>query len=468
MTKIGLEIHCQLTKLESKLFCPCKADYRGFEPNTNICPICVGLPGSLPRLNQKALEKAALISLALKCNIPGKISFFRKNYFYPDLPKNYQITQFDAYGHTSIGNNGIINVEGKEIRIRRIQLEEDPGRLIYEGSSEKTQITLVDYNRAGTPLVEIVTEPDFESPKQVRVFLNILVDLLENLGVSDPVLEGAIRADGNVSIEGGNKVEIKNVSSFHDLEKAVHFEITRQQSLADRNIPIELETRQWDDKRKITVSARSKEEEQDYRYFLEGDIPWVILDPKYVQNLQKEMPESISSKKDRYIKQYQIPMQVAEVLSSDKYYSDLFEQSYNDKNAKEIANIITTDLMGFVDTKEKRVQSKLSSRHLSELAEAIISNKITRNSAKTALQEIVKTGKPLSEIISELDLEQVLDESALLGVIDQDTNEAATAVNEIKEKPETVNFLVGKVMKKTKGKADPSITLQLLKSKLGI
>ena len=468
MTKIGLEIHCQLTKLESKLFCPCKADYRGFEPNSNICPICVGLPGSLPRLNQKALEKAALISLALKCNVPGKISFFRKNYFYPDLPKNYQITQFDAYGHTSIGNNGIINIEGKEIRIRRIQLEEDPGRLIYEGSSEKTQITLVDYNRAGTPLVEIVTEPDFESPKQVRVFLNILVDLLENLGVSDPVLEGAIRADGNVSIEGGNKVEIKNVSSFHDLEKAVHFEITRQQSLADRNIPIELETRQWDDRRKITVSARSKEEEQDYRYFLEGDIPWVILDPKYVQNLQKEMPESISSKKARYIKQYQIPMQVAEVLSSDKYYSDLFEQSYNDKNAKEIANIITTDLMGFVDTKEKRVQSKLSSRHLSELAEAIISNKITRNSAKTALQEIVKTGKTLSEIISELDIGQVFDESSLLGVIDEVINEEANAVNEIKEKPETVNFLVGKVMKKTKGKADPSITLQLLKSKLGI
>jgi len=468
MTKIGLEIHCQLTKLESKLFCPCKADYRGFEPNTNICPICVGLPGSLPRLNQKALEKAALISLALKCRIPEKISFYRKNYFYPDLPKNYQITQFDAYGPTSMGHNGIINIEGKEIRIRRIQLEEDPGRLIYEGSSEKTKITLVDYNRAGTPLVEIVTEPDFENPKQVRVFLNILVDLLENLGVSNPSLEGALRVDGNVSIEGGNKVEIKNVSSFHDLEKAVHFEITRQQSLVERGIPVELETRQWDEGRKITVSARSKEEEQDYRYFLEGDIPWVVLDPKHIDSLKKQMPESISSKKDRYIKQYQIPMQVAEVLSSDKYYSDLFEQSYNDKNAKEIANIITTDLMGFVDTKEKRSQSKLSSQHLTELADAIISNKITRNSAKTALQEIVQTGKSLSEIISDLDLGQVFDESSLLGVIDQVVNEEANAVNEIKEKPETVNFLVGKVMKKTKGKADPSITLQLLKSKLGI
>jgi aspartyl-tRNA(Asn)/glutamyl-tRNA(Gln) amidotransferase subunit B len=465
---IGLEIHCQLTKLESKLFCSCKADYRGFEPNANICPICIGLPGSLPRLNQKALEKAAMISLALNCKIPEKISFYRKNYFYPDLPKNYQITQFDAYGHTSMGNEGKISIEGKEIRIKRIQLEEDPGRLIYEGSSEKTQITLVDYNRAGTPLVEIVTEPDFDSPKQVRVFLNILVDLLENLGVSDPTLEGAIRADGNVSIEGGAKVEIKNVSSFHDLEKAVHFEITRQQSLMDRNIPIELETRQWDDRRKITISARSKEEEQDYRYFLEGDIPWIVLEPKYVQKLQKVMPESISSKKDRYVNQYKIPLQVAEVLSSDKFYSDLFEKAHDEKNAKELANIITTDLMGFVDTKEKRDKSKLTAEHLSELANAILNNKITRNSSKKALQEMVKTGKSLTEIISALDLGHVSDENELIKIINLVISEETDAVSQIKEKPETVNFLVGKVMQKTKGGADPTLTLQILKNKLKI
>ena len=466
MSKIGLEIHCQLTKLESKLFCSCKANYRGLEPNTNICPICVGLPGSLPRLNKSGVEKATLISLALNCIIPPKISFYRKNYFYPDLPKNYQITQFDAYGHTSMGKNGKITVDGKEIKIRRIQLEEDPGRLIYEGSSEKTQITLVDYNRAGTPLVEIVTEPDFENPKQVRVFLNILVDLLENLGVSDPTLEGAVRADGNVSIEGGNKVEIKNVSSFHDLEKAVHFEITRQQSLIDRGIPVELETRQWDDRRKITVSARSKEEEQDYRYFLEGDIPWVILNPQQIQNLKNKMPESISSKRDRYVAQYNIPEQVADILSSDKFYSDLFEQAHNKTNAKEIANIITTDLMGFVDTNEKRQKLKLNSQHLTDLANAIMTNKITRNSAKIALQEIVNTGKSLSVVISELDLSHVFDESALSDIIDQVIKEHESAVNEVKEKPETINFLVGKVMQKTKGKADPTLTLELLKKKL--
>jgi len=293
-----------------------------------------------------------------------------------------------------------------------------------------------------------------------------LVDLLENLGVSDPTLEGAVRADGNVSIEGGNKVEIKNVSSFHDLEKAVHFEITRQQSLIDRGIPVELETRQWDDRRKITVSARSKEEEQDYRYFLEGDIPWVILDPQHVHHLKNKMPESISSKRDRYVAQYNIPEQVADILSSDKFYSDLFEQAHNKTNAKEIANIITTDLMGFVDTNEKRQKLKLNSQHLNDLANAIMTNKITRNSAKIALQEIVNTGKSLSVVISELDLSHVFDESALFVIIEQIIKEHESAVNEVKEKPETINFLVGKVMQKTKGKADPTLTLELLKKKL--
>jgi aspartyl-tRNA(Asn)/glutamyl-tRNA(Gln) amidotransferase subunit B len=282
--------------------------------------VCIGLPGSLPRLNKKAVEKATIIAMALNCNTPEKLAFFRKNYFYPDLPKNFQITQLNVYGEHSIGQNGKISVDNKEIKIRRIQLEEDPGRLIYEGTSEKTQITLVDYNRAGTPLVEIVTEPDFENERQVRLFLNILSDLLENLNVSNSSLEGAMRADGNISIKGGNKVEIKNVNSFHDLEKALHFEITRQESLVSRDIPIEQETRHWDDQRKITVSARSKEGEEDYRYFLEGDIPWILIDSQTFAKLKNEMPESISSKKERYISNYNIPAQVAEVLSSDKFY----------------------------------------------------------------------------------------------------------------------------------------------------
>jgi len=466
LTKIGLEIHCQLTNLKSKLFCSCKANYREFEINENICPICMGLPGSLPRLNQEAVKKATMIAMALNCTTPDKIAFFRKNYFYPDLPKNFQITQLNIYGETSIGGRGSIIVGDKKIRITRIQLEEDPGRLIYEGSSSKNLITLVDYNRAGTPLVEIVTEPDFENPKQVRDFVNILSDLLENLQVSDPGLDGAMRADANVSIEGGNKVEIKNIGSFHDLEKAVHFEITRQESLHSRDIQIIQETRHWDDKRKITVSSRSKEEDLDYRYFLEGDIPWITIDSKTKENLKSNMPESISSKKERYVSKYNIPTQVATVLSSDKFYSDLFEQSHTEVTAKEIANIITTDLMGLVDTREKREESKITATHLKDLADSIQSGKISRNSAKNALYEIVKTGKNLSQVMSELDLGNVSDESELLGIIKEVISEESKAAEEAKSNPQTINFLVGKVMQKTKGKADPKLTLDLLKKQL--
>ncbi len=466
MTKIGLEIHCQLTKLQSKLFCSCKANYREFGPNQNICPVCMGLPGSLPRLNQKAVESATSIAMALNCQTPEKIAFFRKNYFYPDLPKNFQITQLNVYGDMSIGGGGYVDVEGKKIRITRIQLEEDPGRLIYEGASDRTKITLVDYNRAGTPLVEIVTDPDFENPREVRVFLNILSDLLENLGVSEPGLEGAMRADGNVSIEGGNKVEIKNIGSFHDLEKALHFELTRQKSLHERNIDILQETRHWDDRRKITISSRSKEEDQDYRYFLENDIPWVNIEQETRDRLKQNMPESISSKKERYVEKYDIAPQVADILSSDKYYSDLFENAHDDSNAKDIANLITTDLMGFVDTKEKRQESKLTSQHLSDLVNAINSKILTRTSSKTVLQEIVKSGKSVNNLLNEMDLGQVSDSDEIENIIMQVIDEEKQAVLDAKENPETVNYLVGKVMQITKGKADPVKTLELIKQKL--
>jgi len=468
MVKIGLEIHCQLTKLESKLFCSCKANYREFEPNTNICPICLGIPGSLPLLNQSAVEKATTIAMALDCETPEKLAFFRKNYFYPDLPKNFQITQLNAYGDTSIGSNGRISVNDKEVRIRRIQLEEDPGRLIYEGATERTKITLVDYNRAGTPLVEIVTEPDFENPSQVRIFLNILSDLLENLGVSDPGLEGAMRADANVSIEGGVKVEIKNIGSFHDLEKAVHFEITRQQSLHEREIEIIQETRHWDDRRKITVSARTKEQEEEYRYFLESDIPWVNIRNEIKDKLKITMPENISSKKERYMSKYNIAPQVAEILASDKYYSELFDKSHNEINAKDIANIITTDLMGLVDTREKRDTSKLSPSHLSQLTDAIRKKSITRTSAKDILQDMVKTGNSLNTILEKSDLNQISNYEELSKIVSDVLLEEIDAANVAKSKPETINFLVGKVMQKTKGKADPTITLEILKKELGI
>jgi aspartyl-tRNA(Asn)/glutamyl-tRNA(Gln) amidotransferase subunit B len=288
------------------------------------------------------------------------------------------------------------------------------------------------------------------------------------LGVSDPGLDGAMRADANVSIEGGSKVEIKNINSFHDLEKAVHFEITRQQSLAERKIEIIQETRHWDDRRKITVSARTKEEEEEYRYHLEADVPWVDIGSKIKNELQAQMPESISTKKERYASKYGITLQVADVLASDKYFSELFEKANNETNAKDIANIITTDIMGLLDTREKREMSKLEAGHLSDLVESIRSNKITRASAKLALDEIIKNGKPLSQIMEDLNLGHISDESILSDIIAQVLSEEGKAAEDAKQNPETVNFLVGKVMQRTHGKADPELTLTLLKKNLGI
>ena len=468
MIKIGLEIHCQLTKLESKLFCTCRAYYRDFEPNTNICPVCVGLPGSLPRLNREAVRWAAKIAMALGCRTPERMAFFRKNYFYPDLPKNFQITQTNLYGETCAGSGGVKRIGDRDIRIRRVQLEEDPGRIIYSGSSEKTQITLVDYNRAGTPLVEIVTEPDFEEPRQVRGFLMILSDLLENLQVSDPGLEGAMRADGNVSVSGGSKVEVKNVNSFHDLEKALRYEIARQQSLVERGIVVEQETRHWDDRRKITVPARSKEGEMDYRYLLEGDIPWIRISSAMLDHLRRSMPESISSRRERYVTKYGIVRQVADVLSSDRYCSDLFEEAHDADNAREVANIITTDLMGLIDTREKRRRSRLTGAHLRSLAGAILSREISRSSAKTALQEMVRTGRDLAEISAKLDLGGISDASKLEGIIDEVIQENSGALGQAGKNPQIINYLVGRVMQKTGGRADPGLVIGLLRRRAGI
>jgi aspartyl-tRNA(Asn)/glutamyl-tRNA(Gln) amidotransferase subunit B len=286
--------------------------------------------------------------------------------------------------------------------------------------------------------------------------------------VADPSLDGAMRADANVSVHGGNKVEIKNIGSFHDLEKASHFEITRQESLHDRDIPIAQETRHWDDRRKITVSSRSKEEDLDYRYFLEGDIPWVKINPEIRDELKLKMPESINSKKERYMSKYKISAQVADVLSSDKFYSDLFEEAHTESNAKEVANIITTELMGLEDTREKRETSKLTAVHLKELADAIQTGTVSRNSSKNALHEILKTGKTVSAVISELDLGNVSDESELLQIVEKVIADEPQAVEQAKSNLQTINYLVGKVMQATKGKADPTLTLNLLKKQIGI
>ena len=303
LVMIGLEIHAQITALKSKLFCSCYGNYRDLRPNTNICEICSGLPGTLPIINKKAIEYATMTSVALGCKVPDKIMFYRKNYFYPDLPKNFQITQYNVYGFSSIGADGLFELDdSKKIRITRVQLEEDPGRIAYseEGMNVRNS-ALVDYNRAGAALIEIVTEPDFNDPKEVRLFLNKLTLTLEHIGVCDTLLEGAVRCDVNVSMKGGNKVEIKNINSFKEVEKAINYEVTRQTSMYNRNLKIEYETRHWDDRKKITFKARSKEEEHDYRYFPEPDIPVIVLGNNFVSTLKGYMPELPNERFNRYV-----------------------------------------------------------------------------------------------------------------------------------------------------------------------
>jgi aspartyl-tRNA(Asn)/glutamyl-tRNA(Gln) amidotransferase subunit B len=479
-TKIGLEIHCQLTGAKSKLFCRCRCDYRGEAPNANICPTCSGLPGTLPLLNQKAVKYAGMISLALGCKVPDEIAFYRKNYFYPDLPKNFQLTQYNAYGVTSIGVEG--NLEygdgGKSARIRRVQLEEDPGRLVYEGGSMEASVyALIDYNRAGVPLVEIVTEPDFVDPKDVRTFLEKLTSIIEHLHVCDTKLEGSVRCDANVSVGGGNRVEIKNVSSFADVEKAVRYEITRQRTISSRDIEVRSETRHWDDARKVTKESRTKEEEQDYRYFPEPDIPAVVLGSEFISSIKNSMPELPDARKDRFISKYGLSPHVAHVLIGNKELADFFESAIKlYSSPKEIANWLVTDLLSFVDERQKEKDEqqewslftgmKIRPEHIADMAKLVDQGTISRATAKQILSQIVKTGEMPSHVAKKMEAGKIDDARELGKAIESVFNAEQAAVQDAKRNPNAANFLLGKVMQLTKGRADPTAALDMIQKKL--
>jgi aspartyl-tRNA(Asn)/glutamyl-tRNA(Gln) amidotransferase subunit B len=471
--KIGLEIHCQLTGVKTKLFCSCHCDYRGKEPNSNVCPTCSGLPGTLPLLNKRSVEYAAMISAALGCRIPGEIAFYRKNYFYPDLPKNFQLTQYNAYGVTSLGVEGSLQfADGKSARIRRVQLEEDPGRLVYEsGSMETSTYSLIDYNRAGVSLVEIVTEPDFSDPKQVRIFLDKITSIVEHLGICDTKLEGSVRCDANVSVSGGNRVEIKNISSFADVEKALRYEIMRQQAMVDRQIEVKAETRHWDDARKLTKESRTKEEEQDYRYFPEPDIPAVLLGSSFVSDITKSMPELPDARKDRFVSSYGLSAHVAQVLIDNKEMADFFESALKIYNSpSEIANWIVNDLMGFIDEAQKQEKSmlaglKVGPGHIAELARMVNEGVLNRATAKQILAQITRTGEMPSQVAKQTQATRIDDAGELARVIDSVFSSEPNAVQDAKRNPNAANF--GKVMKATNGRADPKVALELIKKKLG-
>jgi aspartyl-tRNA(Asn)/glutamyl-tRNA(Gln) amidotransferase subunit B len=476
-TKIGLEIHCQLTGAKSKLFCRCSSDYRGKAPNSNICPICVGLPGTLPLLNQKTVEFAAMITLALGCKLPDEIAFYRKNYFYPDLPKNFQLTQYNAYSITSIGVDGKLKYEnGKDARIRRVQLEEDPGRLVYSSGSMDTSVyVLIDYNRAGVPLVEIVTEPDFADPKDVRIFLDKITSIIEHLGVCDTKLEGSVRCDANVSIEGGNKVEIKNISSFADVEKALRYEITRQRTMTSREIQVRSETRHWDDARKVTKESRTKEEEQDYRYFPEPDIPLVMLESEFVSFIKQSMPELPDIRKERFMSKYGLSAHIAQVLIGNKELADFFESTLMIYlSPKEIANWIVTDLMSFIDERHKKEKEeyslfaglKVGPEHIADLARLVDQDMINRATAKQILGQIVRTGEMPSALAKRMHASRIDDVSVLAQAVQSVFQMEQAAVQDARRNTNVANFLLGKVMKITKGKADPKAALEMIQKKL--
>ena len=469
--KIGLEIHCQLTGLQSKLFCSCQCDYRGKAPNTNICPICSGLPGTLPLLNQRAVDFASMISLALGCKVPDKVMFYRKNYFYPDLPKNFQITQYNAYGITSIGVEGRVDYGIKSTKIRRVQLEEDPGRLIYDTSF----YTLIDYNRAGVSLVEIVTEPDFAEPKDVRMFLNKITSIIEHLGVGDTRLDGSVRCDVNVSLEGGKRVEIKNVGSFRDVEKALGYEITRQKTMSVRDIEIKSETRHWDEARKVTKQSRAKEEEEDYRYFPEPDIPTIVLGNEFLSSLKAKMPELPDERKIRFLREYELSDHVAQVLIDNKELADFFESTVKiySSSPNEIANWIVSDLLGFIDDSKREEGSlfsglRIEAKHMAELVKMIDQNIINRNIAKMILGQITKTGEMPSYVLDKMNASLIDSKAIISEAIESIFNSEKSAVRDAKQNPNAANFLLGKVMQLTGGRADPKIALNLIKTKLAV
>ncbi len=502
--KIGLEIHCQLTRLKTKLFCGCFSNYRNFSPNENTCSVCLGLPGSLPMLNKKAVEYASMVCLSLNCNIPQKITFYRKNYFYPDLPKNFQLTQYNSYELSSIGYDGFLsyfdnneeiqvkeNHPDKIARIKRIQLEEDPGKIIYEdNNSKQNNYCLIDYNRAGVALVEIVTEPDFGNATGVRSFLNKITNVFEYLGVSDPDLEGAVRCDVNVSVKGGKKVEIKNISSFKDVERSIFYEITRQKTLSLHEINVKSETRHWDEKRKITIPARTKEEEDEYKYFPEPDIPRIILGTDFKEKIKEKMPELPIERLKRYREIYKLSDHISNILINNKKICDFFEESLEIYNSpKEISNWIINELLSKTNEgegksevaggekdkdrlnsirgdKNRLLSTQVTPQQIADIAKLVEENSINRNTAKDIFYKSIKTGESPFKLIEKTKIEKILDPSVINMHIDNVLGDEKHLIEQSNTNPNVYNFILGKIMKKTNGRADPQLTLKLIRESL--
>lgn len=470
--KIGLEVHTQLTSLKTKLFCSCSSDYRDKEPNTTLCPTCLGLPGSLPVLNEKAVECAVMAALALDCRISDRMFFFRKNYFYPDLPKNFQISQYDRAGGVPLATSGHIYIETrnnrKKISISRIHLEEDPAKLVHLGSIDRSPYTLVDYNRSGITLLETVTEPDISSPSEARIFLQKLRSILEHLGIFDGSLEGAMRCDANISLAGGTRVEVKNISSFKEVERALSFEIIRQKGLIENGMRVRRETRHWDEIRRITISLRTKEEEQDYRYFPEPDLVPVVISQEFIEKIRAKMPELPDDRIKRFISTYRLPSYDAGVLVSSKSLADFFEDCVRIHNQpKDISNWMMSDLLRYLYQNNLELsESKITPSNLVDMIRLIDEGVISGKIAKRILPEMVLSGMHPREIVERKGLVKITDRDYLARIVDTVFADNRKAVEDALTNNKTVHFLIGQLMKATKGKADPALANEMVKRKL--
>ncbi len=470
--KIGLECHAQLLT-KSKLFCSCSTDYHNAEPNTHVCATCLGLPGALPVVNERAIRYGMKVALALGCEVQEEIIFYRKNYYYPDLPRGFQITQYDF----PIAFNGLVRIESdggdggkeREIRIKRVHMEEDPGRLVYIGTIDTAKYSLVDYNRSGIPLVEIVTEPDLKSPKEARIFLGKLRSLLEYLDVFDGDLEGAMRVDANISLEGGERAEVKNISSYKGVERALSFEITRQKNLLRRGLKIQQETRHYDEVRGITVSMRTKEFEHDYRYFPEPDLVLIRISDR-IEEIMREIPELPDEKKKRFISQYSITMEHANSLTYDINIADFYEEVASKIDPRLSATWIADVLKGELNYRSismREASKRISPDDFVTILRYLKRGVITERGGTEIIREMLDCGggKP-EEIIKRKGLASIGSEE-MEKAIDKVIKENESAVEDYKVgKKEALNFLVGRVMKRTGGRAEPKEVRRLLMEKI--
>jgi len=484
-TVIGLEVHAQLLT-RSKMFCRCSADYADAPPNTYVCPVCLGMPGVLPTINQQAIEYTIMTALALNCVISEYSRFDRKNYPYPDLMKGYQISQYDA----PLGHHGWLTIEvngqKKRVGITRVHLEEDVAKLIHRTSPEGESYSLVDVNRSGVPLMEIVGEPDLHSPEEARQYLIKLRSILQYLGVSTGNMEeGSFRCDANISIRPENspesmaKVEVKNMNSFKAVYRALEYEVRRQRRLAEEGRMLVQETRGWVEEEGKTVSQRSKEYAHDYRYFPEPDLPPLVISRDWVEEIRARLPELPEARRDRFIAEYSLPEYDASLLTTSKAMADYFEDCLKTreydrlppgKRAKEVSNwllgevsrIINANNIDIVDFREKVSPEWLV--RLSVLNSQAVINMAT---AKSVLEEMFNTGKDPDTILKEEERGQISDTRQLEETVSRVIEANAKAVADYKRgKEQSLKFLVGQVMRATGGRANPQMANELLKKRL--